>query len=186
MTTVGVLSDTHIGTKSTCVIPGRVWQAFENVSRILHGGDVTCQAVLDELSTHAPTLAVRGNNDWGELSTLPLSRRVEIESVVIGMTHGDLPATGRTAKKLMDAPGNSQAASDAISHFEFDDDVKCIIFGHSHRPLLQWRTINQQGEGRRVLLLNPGSPTDKRWAPHFGCALLKIEGDRIEPELITW
>jgi putative phosphoesterase len=182
MTIVGVLSDTHIRAGAARAIPNRVWQAFEGVQLILHGGDLTSPGVLEELSTLSPTFAVRGNNDYGALSTLPVSRRVEVENIVIGMTHGDLPARGRTAKKLLDAPGNSQAAADAISHFEFDDDVNCIIFGHSHRPLLQEREI----AGRRVLLLNPGSPTDKRWGPHFGVALLKIEGEKIEPELITW
>lgn len=182
MKLIGVISDTHIDNRSTRVIPDRVYDAFRKVDRILHGGDLTSPSVLDALNLLAPTLAVKGNNDYGERSTLPISRRVEIENVVIGMTHGDAPANGVKVKKLTDAPGNSQAAADAISHFEWDDDVSCIIFGHSHRALLQWREI----QGRRVLLLNPGSPTDRRWSPDFGCALMKIEGDKIEPELITW
>jgi len=184
MKLIGVISDTHIHKGSTRVIPDCVYDAFQNVEMILHGGDLTAPSVLSALGLLAPTLAVRGNNDYGAMGNeLPISRRVEIENVVIGMTHGDAPAEGRARpRKLGDAPGNSQAAADAISHFEFDDDVNCIIFGHSHRALLQWREV----EGRKVLLLNPGSPTDRRWSPHFGCALLKIEGNQIEAELITW
>ena len=184
MKQIGVISDTHIHKGSTRVIPDRVYDAFQNVEMILHGGDLTSPSVLNAFNLLAPTLAVRGNNDYGALTNeLPVSRRVNIENVVIGITHGDAPAPGRPRpRKLGDAPGNSQAAADAISHFEFDEDVSCIIFGHSHRALLQWREI----EGRRVLLLNPGSPTDRRWSPHFGCALLKIDGDQIEPELIAW
>lgn len=149
---------------------------------ILYSGDFTSPGVLEILNAWAPTLAVRGNNDFGELSTLPFSRRVEVEQVVIGMVHGDVPSVGRRVKPLLDAPGNREAAANAVSHFEFDDDVSCIIFGHSHHPLLQEREI----EGRKVLLLNPGSPTDRRYSPHFGCALLTVEGSKIEPELITW
>ena len=182
MKLIGVISDTHIHGGSTRALPEQVYAAFENVEMILHGGDLTAPSVLDALNLLAPTIAVRGNNDYGALANLPISRRVEIENVVIGMTHGDKPANNVRVSKLTDAPGNSQAAADAISHFEFDGDVNCILFGHSHRALLQEREIN----GRGVLLLNPGSPTDRRWSPHFGCALLKIDGDKIEPQLITW
>lgn len=179
---IGVISDTHIQAGSSRMLPEQVYEAFEGVEMILHGGDLTCPSVLEALNLLAPTIAVRGNNDWGPLSLLPTSRRVEIENVVIGMTHGDRPANDVRVRKLTDAPGNSQAAADAISHFEYDDDVNCIIFGHSHRALLQEREIG----GRQVLLLNPGSPTDRRWSPHFGCALLKIDDTKIEPELIIW
>lgn len=184
MTIVGVLADTHIREGSNRTIPDQVWKAFEDVQLILHGGDVTCQRVLDELSTLAPVRAVRGNNDDGTFgSTLPVSRRVEVEEVVIGMAHGDLPALGRERPKpLLDASGNRQTGANAVSHFEFDDDVSCIVFGHSHRPLLQEREI----DGRKVLLLNPGSPTDRRYSPHFGCAVLIIDGETLRPKLVTW
>jgi predicted phosphodiesterase len=98
------------------------------------------------------------------------------------LIHGDEPAFGQKVKKLEVAPGNRQTAANAISHFEFDGDVDCIVFGHSHRPLL----LEHEIAGRKVLLLNPGSPTDKRYSPHYGCAILKVEGDHIEPQLITW
>lgn len=182
MKTIGVISDTHIRTGSTRAIPSRVFEAFENVDLILHGGDVIEQSVLDTLSTLAPVVVVRGNNDFGDLRDLPISLRVEVESVVIGLVHGDIPAFRRRVKPLENAPGNRQTAANAISHFEFDGDIDCIVFGHSHRPLI----LEHEIDGRRVLLVNPGSPTDKRYSPHFGCALLKIDGEKIEPQLITW
>lgn len=184
MKLIGVLSDTHIhsGNKNTRAIPERVLNAFRGVELILHGGDVTDQSVLDMLGTLAPVVAVRGNNDFGELAELPISVRVEVEECVIGLAHGDQPAFRRRVRRLEDALGNRQTAANAISHFEFDGDVDCIVFGHSHHPLLQEREL----AGRKVLLLNPGSPTDKRYAPSYGCALLKVEGNTIEPELITW
>ena len=182
MKIVGVISDTHLRGGSNRAIPEQVWSAFQNVDLILHGGDLTVPDVLESLRAVAPVVAVRGNNDFGELRDLPISLRVEIEEVVIGLAHGDVPAFSQRVRKLENAPGNRQTAANAISHFEYDDDVRCIVFGHSHRPLLQEHEI----EGRRVLLLNPGSPTDRRYSPHFGCARLKIDGEHIEPELLTW
>lgn len=184
MKLIGVLSDTHIRGGETHAIPSRVFETFQEADLILHGGDITDQSVLDLLSTLAPVVAVRGNNDFGELAELPLSVRVEIEECVVGLVHGDRPAFGRRVKRLEDAPGNRQTAANALSHFEFDGDIDCVVFGHSHHPLLlehEW-----EGEGRKVLLLNPGSPTDKRYAANYGCALLRIDGNVIEPELITW
>lgn len=182
MKLIGVLSDTHIRAGDTRAIPARVFDELQNADLILHGGDVTDQSVLDLLGTLAPVVAVRGNNDFGALSELPVSLRVEVEECVIGLVHGDRPAFERRVRPLENAPGNRQTAANAVSHFEFDGDIDCIVFGHSHRPLLQEHEI----EGRKVLLLNPGSPTDKRYAPYYSCALLKVDGDTIEPKLITW
>lgn len=182
MKLIGVLSDTHLRANSTSGIPSAVFEAFQNLDLILHGGDLVVPSVLETLNALAPVVAVRGNNDFGELRDLPLSLRVEIEEVVVGLVHGDEAAFGRRAMPLSLASGNRQTAANAISHFEHDGDVDCIVFGHSHHPLLMGHEI----EGRKVLLLNPGSPTDKRYAPHCGCALLRIDGDKIEPQLINW
>lgn len=182
MKRIGILSDTHIRDSSARGIPSQVFEAFQDVDLILHGGDVVGTGVLETLETLARVVVVRGNNDFGALRDLPVSLRVEVEEVVIGLVHGDEPAFGQRVRPLEEAPGNKQAAANAISHFEFDGDIDCIVFGHSHRPLLQFHEI----EGRNVLLLNPGSPTDKRYAPHYGCAVLEVDGNRIEPHLITW
>ena len=66
--TVVVISDTH-GT-----LPARVVSAIESLapSVIVHAGDVGSPAVLIELESLAPVIAVRGNTDagaWAE--TLP-------------------------------------------------------------------------------------------------------------------
>lgn len=183
MTTIGVISDTHIRAGGARVMPQRVWELFADVSLILHGGDLTHERVLTELETIAPVLAVHGNNDTWELNQrLPTSRRITVESCVLGMTHGDVTAGGIARVAPLPFEGNRHTAANAWSHFAHDGDVSCVVFGHSHRPLCQWH----EAEDRRVLFFNPGSPTDKRYGPNFGLGLLRIDGDKIEPELVLW
>ncbi|WP_331436798.1 metallophosphoesterase family protein [Gordoniibacillus kamchatkensis] len=49
------------------------------------------------------------------------------------------------------------------------------MFGHSHIPEL--RTVG------RTLLLNPGSPTDKRRQPRYSYGIMTIADGRAEAEL---
>ena len=178
---IGVISDTHLGASSRRVLPSLVFSEFEGVDLILHGGDLTHSRVISELETIAPVMAVRGNNDGSELG-LPVSRRLELGGCIIGMAHGDR-AHGSFTPPPLPYPGNTHAAANALSHFVYDGDVSCVIFGHSHRPLCAWHPLSDK---REILLLNPGSPTDKRWGPHFGIALLEIENGALTPETIQW
>jgi putative phosphoesterase len=128
--------------------------------------------VLTDLETIAPVLAVYGNNDGWELTNkLPQTRRVPVEECVIGLTHGDL--SGRQSNRApLEFAGNRYAAAQAWSHFEHDGDISCVVFGHSHRPLCEWHEV----AGKRVLMFNPGSPTDKRYGPHHSLGILRSDG----------
>src|SRR5205823_3990254 len=61
---IGLLSDTHQPSDRRTL-----WEeihiAFAGVDLILHAGDIVHPMVLDWLDEIAPTLAARGNNDWG-------------------------------------------------------------------------------------------------------------------------
>ena len=59
---IGLISDTHIP-ESGPELPPQVYQAFEDVDLILHGGDLHVIQVLDWLEQLAPALASRGNGD---------------------------------------------------------------------------------------------------------------------------
>jgi putative phosphoesterase len=182
MTTIGVISDTHIRTGGKRQLPPRVFDDFKDVSLILHGGDLTSEHVLTDLETIAPVLAVFGNNDGWELTNkLPQTRRIPVEDCIIGLTHGDLSAGNQIVKPLEFA-GNRYAAAQALSHFEHDGDISCVVFGHSHRSLCEWHAV----EGKRVLVFNPGSPTDKRYGPHYSLGILRVDGSQIEGEIISW
>lgn len=104
---------------------------------------------MNYLSSLAPTEAVYGNVDDPFLkATLPRMRVVEAEGFRIGLIHSDGPGGGTPMER-------------ARRTFT---DVDCIVFGHSHYPYLE-----RHGT---VLMLNPGSPTDKRRAPHPSFAIL--------------
>ncbi|HLB25308.1 MAG TPA: metallophosphoesterase family protein, partial [Nitrospirota bacterium] len=56
-----------------------------------------------------------------------------------------------------------------------DDGVDCIVFGHSHTPV-----VKRVG---KIMLVNPGSPTDRRWAPYNSYAVIHVN-DEINAEII--
>jgi len=157
---VGVLSDTHIPLKAKA-LPDEVLQAFKEVDYIIHAGDITSLEVLDTLSTLAPVIAVSGNVDPDKLQAILSDKEmITLNGYRIGVTHGH-GGTGKTLDRV-------------IKCFE-NDPVDCIIFGHSHIPYC--KTIN------RVLLFNPGSPTDKRRNEFFSFGILEL-GDRIKAKHI--
>jgi hypothetical protein len=55
------------------------------------------------------------------------------------------------------------------------DNVDLIVYGHSHTPF--WGSVNG------TLFLNPGSPTDKRYAPYNSVAILNI-GDELRADIV--
>ena len=41
-------------------------------------------------------------------------------------------------------------------------------------------------EAAGTTLFNPGSPTDRRWRPHFGIGLIHVTAERCRPELLLF
>jgi putative phosphoesterase len=153
---LGVISDTHLLEAS---IPERVLEAFQGADLIVHAGDVVVMPVIDQLSTLAETVSVRGNMDRGDLArSLPDKRVIDVKGFKIGLTHGYGPPWGMTRKVRA-----------------MFDDVDCIIFGHTHQPLIK--------EDNGVLFFNPGSPTDKRFTKVNTFGLLEIT-DKLSARLV--
>jgi len=79
ITTLGLISDTHLPDRLRA-LPPEVFDALDGVDLILHAGDVGTLAVLDQLSTIAPVVAVHGNDDSAEaireLPAGPSCRRI--------------------------------------------------------------------------------------------------------------
>lgn len=148
---IGVIADTHIPLKAKS-LPGEVLQAFRDVDHIIHAGDIASLEVLETLSRFAPVTAVSGNVDPpGIQESLGTKKIITLEGYRIGITHGH-GKTGRTQDR-------------AVKCFA-DEQVDCIIFGHSHIPFCHH--VND------VLLFNPGSPTDKRRNEFFSYGILEL------------
>lgn len=157
---IGVLSDTHIPSRAKA-LPEIVLQAFKEVDYIIHAGDITSLEVLDMLSTLAPVIAVSGNVDPDKLQAILSDKEiVTLEGYRIGVTHGHR-STGKTLDRVIKCFKN--------------DQVDCIIFGHSHIPYCE--TVDH------VLLFNPGSPTDKRRNRFFSFGILEL-GTKLEAKHI--
>ena len=180
MTTIGVVSDTHVKEGGKRVLAPRLFEAFRNVDLILHAGDLNNLQVVADLECLAPVFAVYGNNcGWDVLRNTPQTREVTVEAARIGLVHGDEPAP-RSTHKANPADASEHATANALSHFPAAD---CIVFGHSHWPLIHWK---KRAGGGHVLLFNPGSAGQKRKAEHFSCGLLRVDGGHFEAELVTW
>jgi hypothetical protein len=153
---LGLVADTHRSSARPRPLPSDLLDGLAGCDLILHLGDANARWVLERLGAIAPVLAVHGNNDEPDLQrSLPRERIFDIGRWRIGMLHGHGPAG--TAKQIV--------------RERMLGKVDCAVYGHSHR------TDDSEFEGMRMI--NPGSPTQPRWAPGrtFGimCLDSKIE-----------
>ena len=156
---LAIIADTHLP-RGTRRLPQACVQRLCAADAILHAGDLTAAAVLDELETLGPpVIAVHGNVDEPALvARLPERRVVEAGDVRIGMVHDAGPARGRLERQ--------RAAFDGCH---------AVVFGHSHIPL------HEASADGAFQLFNPGSPTDRRrQARHtMGEAVVEERGVRF-------
>lgn len=161
---IGVLGDTHLlrGDSRSQLAPVLDLFSRAKVDLILHAGDTGALALLRVLEEIAPVAAVRGNADPVEtLDALPDRVLIHAGSRTILLLHGH---HGKTAV--------------ATARMAASDEIDLLVFGHSHQPL-----IDREGH---TILFNPGSPTERRWNPHFGIGLITVTDKRIAPDLILF
>jgi uncharacterized protein len=161
---LAAVSDTHLP-KFGKALPRALVDAIRTarIDLIVHLGDFTEPFVPALFEALGPFDAVAGNNDGPELVARFSRRRVlEIDGVRIGLTHGDLGLGGTTLERARSAFGSEAVAA--------------VLFGHSHAPLVK------RAPGG-PLLVNPGSPTDKRAQPRYSWALVEIDGGAVRAEL---
>ena len=157
---VGILSDTHIHSLDAgmALAEKLLHGPFADVDVIIHAGD-HIHPDLESCFYPLPWYSVRGNMDPPQV-TFPLQRIVQLAEIRIGMIHGWGAPKG-IEKRVMDSFATA--------------DIDVLVFGHSHRPVC--RRIGT------VLLLNPGSPTDRRSAPYHSVGILDI-GREVSGEII--
>lgn len=143
---VGVISDTHGR------IPDEVFDVFASVDHILHAGDVGTPDILTELGALAPVTAVYGNTDgWDVRKVCGETARLELDGFIVLVTHGD----------------QFGSPTSAVLHEAFPD-AEIIVFGHTHRPLLQL-------VDKTVTVMNPGSAGAPRFGVPASVGIMELE-----------
>lgn len=153
-----VIADTHVPRRAKR-LPEKLLSYLEDADLILHAGDLMDPALLDELAKYAPVKAVRGNLDPPDAG-LPETLEFDFGGVRLAMVHDSGSRRGRRSRMKRRFPAS-----------------RVVVFGHSHIPLLE--------DDDGFMLLNPGSPTDKRRQPEFTFALLHAERGEVGAEIVS-
>jgi putative phosphoesterase len=158
---LAIISDTHLPRGARALPPACV-ERLRDADAILHAGDLIEAPVLADLERLGPPVhVVRGNVDSAELQArLPLTRIVEAAGARIAMVHDAGPAGGRLARLRARFP-----------------NADAVVFGHSHLPLLEER------DG--FAIFNPGSPTERRRAPHHTMGIATVHHAQITFQLLV-
>jgi uncharacterized protein len=152
---VAVIADTHLP-RGSRRLPAACVDAIAAADLVLHAGDILTTSALAEIrSIGPPVAAVSGNVDDAELRReLPARLELTIEAVSLGMVHDAGAARGRLARMRRLFPG-----------------ADAVIFGHTHAPVL----VREPG----FQLFNPGSPTERRRAPHRAMGVAEVKDGRV-------
>jgi uncharacterized protein len=154
------MSDMHLP-RGARRLPEACLQHVRRADLILHLGDFSTLAVLEELEALGPPLqAVSGNADEPALrARLPTELVVEADGARIGLVHIPGPAVGRADRLVRRFPG-----------------CDAVLFGHTHLPQVE--------RHENVWVLNPGSPTERRRGPFHSMLLLEVNRGAVSPELV--
>jgi hypothetical protein len=145
---IGLISDTHIP-EARDSLYDEIYEVFEKVDLILHGGDMHDLVVLDWLEAVAPVLGVRGNGDDGDAGRpiapddqrLAYNQLLHINGLKIGMTHA-----------FPERPyGQYLSNLDEQMARHFGGPVDVVVAGDTHVPVVT--------EWDGVMIVNSGSPT---------------------------
>jgi putative phosphoesterase len=160
--TIAIISDTHMP-KGNRALPPACVERLGRAEHIIHAGDFIAASVYEDLRrAHGPITAVHGNVDDEPLrARLPVTARLELGNITIAVVHDAGPARGRLER---------------LRRRFWDADA--VIFGHSHLPLHE-----QTSDGFQIF--NPGSPTERRRAPHRTMGVARVDDAGITFEVIV-
>jgi uncharacterized protein len=159
---IAIISDTHFPARGR-VLPDECGARLVAADLILHAGDHCDAEALSTLRHLGPPLiSVHGNVDGADVRRrLPRQTAFDADGVRIGMIHDAGPTAGRSTRLRRLFPG-----------------AEVVVFGHSHIPL-----VERAADG--FLIVNPGSPTDRRRQPvHTMAELLIAPGAPVEAVII--
>ncbi len=145
---IGVVADTHIPDRRERLHPHLLpMLKAARVALILHAGDISTPAVLEELGQVAPVNAVKGNRDF--IPNLPLFQKMNLAGVPLVLTHGHGGLAGYIYTKI-----EYLRKGYTFEHYHKRlrsrfPGARVIVFGHTHH------TENQVVDG--CLFFNPGA-----------------------------
>lgn len=159
---IAVVSDTHAPRRGP--LPAACLARLGAADAIVHAGDWSDLATLGLLRGLGPPLVgVRGNVEEPAVrGALPGSAELAAGGITIGVVHDAGPEAGRLERLRRRFPG-----------------AGVVVFGHSHIPLLQ-----RAADG--FLILNPGSPTDRRRSPRHSMAEIALDPGGGPPAITFW
>lgn len=159
---IAIISDTHL-TKDFNQLK-RLTCRLSEADLLIHAGDYGEYWVLDYFKNHFKFVGVWGNVDDDKIrKSLKEKEILQIGSFKIGVCHGH--GKGKTTQER------------AYNAFK-NESVDAIVFGHSHQPIISTKN--------KVLMLNPGSPTNKRREPWFSYILLTVNPSAFHANLILF
>ena len=161
---IGVISDTHLSSLTGDFI-ALIKDRFAECDLVVHAGDFTSPEVYRYLheQTSGNVIAVHGNMDPPELrKVLPERLIFEKSGIKFGLTHG------------WGAPYDLE---ERIARLFNNEDVNCIIYGHSHDGVSHKRDD--------ILFFNPGSPTDRHFAKANSIGYITIVNGEIRGEIVS-
>ncbi|HET9929601.1 MAG TPA: metallophosphoesterase family protein [Polyangiaceae bacterium] len=148
---LGVVADTHSSPHP------RTLELLRTVrpAAILHAGDIGDFAVLRDLATVAPVIAVRGNID-------PIDAAAP-DVFVLDLGNGELPVLRVLLTHI--AVNGPVLRADA-ARLARDEKAGLVICGHSHVPFI--------GRDRGIAVFNPGSVGPRRFMLPIVFGLLEV------------
>jgi len=141
---IAIIGDTHGSTGNLHLIA----DTFKDVDFFAHTGDNWVDGRYLESVTEKPVLTVKGNCDFGEMSTELV---FQVQQRRIYLTHGHMLGVKSGLFRL------GARARELAADF--------CLYGHTHMPLLEYR------EG--ITFLNPGSLTFPRSQERYAGILLE-------------
>ncbi len=156
-----ILSDTHL--RTAVGLPEPLERAIDNADLVVHAGDFVTQEFYDALIQRKPLLCALGNSDHASLG----SRIPNVgERVVLGHRIAAIHGWGSPRNLVERIAKRIDCSRYAM-----------VVFGHSHLAEVRGHA--------GTLFLNPGSPTEKRFAPYCTYAEVEVTEEGIGVPLIV-
>jgi uncharacterized protein len=178
---IGVVADTHVPDRVKELDP-RIPAFFlgAGVEMILHAGDISSQAVLDNLREIAPVFAVRGNRDLLIPQGLPMVRELTVSGVTIILTHGHRGWIHYLVDKFFYVRDGYVYERYRKPLLRLFPKAQIIVFGHTHHIEIR----REAGQ----LIFNPGCGYPSAYNHfHPTAGLLLIGPDQqIEAETVQF